>query len=154
MLQTAGLSLHERQPIAAHAKPVVWIHLHKAAGTLVCNLAMLNNESVVQPSKVCNLNDDQEVGDGVTGMGSSARRFSCSDRLRHYREGGFTWGQIERDVSPSEYQGCGFVTGVMLREPTALARSVLQYNRFNGAKLVHWLNTSDDVVCHGACEHP
>ena len=106
--------------------PFVWLHIHKAGGELICTLAKWVREQVVQPSKLCNAYDACPFGDGTLGIITADRnvrvamsqRPSCQKRMSYMTSHGFTFSSVERDLTIDEVS-CGFVTGVMLREPVA-----------------------------------
>ena len=107
-------------PVAASAgaaaaprhRPVVWVHLHKAAGTWMCTQAKRQREHVLSPENDCNFQDTRI--DGPAATGTRAKRLSCSQRRDAYRKLKATWGQIEREVNAEDVR-CGFL-GVLARE--------------------------------------
>ena len=118
--------LEERIEIFSRRPPFVWLHIHKAGGELICTLAKWVREQVVQPSKLCNAYDACPFGDGTLGIITADRnvrvamsqRPSCQKRMSYMTSHGFTFSSVERDLTIDEVS-CGFVTGVMLREPVA-----------------------------------
>jgi len=104
-------------------KPLIWIHLHKAAGTFMCAMAQLANESVVKPSDNCNWlpHDDFKQSDDFR------IHPSCHFRYQYFKKHGYTYGQLEREVKDTDLCWETFDYGVMLREPIAYMRSVLNF---------------------------
>lgn len=98
-------------------KPMMWVHIHKAAGSLICYSAGVNGERVVQPSGNCNWSGH----DGGAGA-LYKERTNCSERHAHFAEHNYTWGQIER-VLADEFCFDDFEYGVWLRDPMTLANS-------------------------------
>lgn len=117
-----GGKLKPARPLGGiRRKPLVWVHLHKAGGHLMCNMAKLN-ENVVRPETNCNW----EGHDGWKQSGQPSVRKSCSERAQMFHEFGYTYGQIEREISDEEV--CDqFRYGIMFREPLALMQSTLNY---------------------------
>lgn len=70
-------------------KPVIWLHLHKAGGTFMCQKAKAEHERVVTPGTVCNFRDNEV--DGVSRMGKKGIGMSCERRFQLFETKGFTW---------------------------------------------------------------
>jgi len=142
----------------AERKPVIWIHLHKTAGTMMCKFAKINDEVVVEPEGNCNFWLDGGLAvDGFAAMGLQKHRMSCAQRSELYRRNGFTWGQIEREVNLEDI-GCNdsFMYGIMLREPMGLMLSSLNYDHWNATNLVTWLQDTEvniEHACGDCCNH-
>lgn len=100
-------------------EPVLWLHVHKCAGTLMCELAHAAGEKVVQPSKNCNW----DVGDAVYFMGRPSPKPTCAERQQYFAEKGYTWGAVEHELSAG-HPCPGFLYGTMLRDPMALVDSI------------------------------
>jgi len=106
-------------------KPFLWVHIHKAGGTFMCELAQLAGEAVVEPSDgACNWRGQDQYKD------SGKERLSCDDRARYFNhpKRNATWGQIEREFSQSDRCWKKFNYGVMLREPISLLESEVNYH--------------------------
>jgi len=132
--------------LARSRKPLVWVHLHKAGGTLMCYLAELN-EKVVSTRHNCNW----EGHDGWEESGRPSVRKSCSERAKMFHKNGYTYGQIEREMDDDEL--CDkFRYGIMFREPLALMQSIVNYELWYQRKVGHtaysqpFLEFPDDVA--------
>jgi hypothetical protein len=99
---------------------MIWYHVHKCAGTLMCHVANTAGERVVQPNKNCNWHPY----DAVHGLGNNgAAEPTCAARAQFFSNGGFTWGAIEherRNMHPCPQ----FMYGTMLRAPLDLMDSI------------------------------
>lgn len=151
---------------SAERKPVIWIHLHKAGGTMICKFAKINNEVVIEPEVTCNLEPENgalaefHVPDRIDGnaqAGQQRHRIDCAQRLELYRCNGFTWGQIEREVNLEDI-GCNdsFMYGIMLRKPMDLMVSNLNFDKWNATNVVAWLQDAEvniEYPCGEACKH-
>jgi len=113
--------------VPAGRKPIIWVHIHKAAGTFMCWLASRAGESVVRPNANCNWN----VYDGVMDTGPRASPPTCLSRTHYFESGGYTYGQVERELKPADLGCAGFNYGVLLREPIDLIHSTLQFEAAN-----------------------
>jgi hypothetical protein len=109
---------------ATMARPMVWIHIHKNAGSTVCALAKANGERIISPHHNCNW--DEHDNSWITGKGVHT---SCATRQKTFAEQGATWGQIEREVHLDDF--CeGFRYGIMLRDPVEHAVSLSLFHDF------------------------
>jgi hypothetical protein len=107
--------------IRSKTKPLVWVHLHKAGGTLMCQMAK-KNEHVVYPNENCNWKGH----DSWKQSGPRYYKKTCADRARMFEAGGFTYEQVEREMDDDEL--CEeFRYGVMFREPLALMKSIVNF---------------------------
>jgi hypothetical protein len=149
---------HAEHEQAVHV-PVLWVHVHKAAGSLLCNLARQYGERIISPSKTCNL----EPGDGVQALGEAPDGMHCTQRFVLHQMQNATWAQLEREAR-AEDLACGqrsespaFLTGIALRSPVALMQSVARHQHFNLTALVGWLRRavggSPVGACGAACGH-
>lgn len=112
-------------------KPLVWMHVHKAGGSLMCQLAK-KHERVVSPDENCNWKGH----DGYEESGKAYKRVPCAERAKAFHSRGFTYGQVEREMDDNEV--CSdFRYGVMLREPMSLMHSLLNYEIWYTAKFDH-----------------
>jgi hypothetical protein len=106
---------------ANRSKPLIYFHIHKAGGSLMCRFAQ-QTEMVVHPSDNCNWKGHDGYGDA----GQVAKRVPCEQRRALFQQNGFTYGQIEREVADEEM--CDdFDYAVMLREPNALMTSLWNF---------------------------
>mmetsp|Transcript_27878 Transcript_27878/g.74390 ORF Transcript_27878/g.74390 Transcript_27878/m.74390 type:complete len:260 (+) Transcript_27878:276-1055(+) len=106
----------------SHAKPVIWVHIHKSMGTFIYSMAMLNHENVVRPSFNGNWWPYDSPDPSRTGEAWQAKA-DCSKRAEFFAWSNVTWAQIEHDMD--DYNLCHghFNYGILLRDPNALAIS-------------------------------
>lgn len=109
-------------------KPVMWVHLHKNAGSTMCIWARLNaKEKCVKPWANCN---SLTLGDDWIQNGLATKRnwTTCEKRAALFHSKNFTWGQIEREVSDGDLCMDDFLYGIMLRDPTKRLQSYINGN--------------------------
>jgi hypothetical protein len=107
--------------MANRSKPLIYFHIHKAGGSLMCRFAR-QAELIVHPDENCNWQGHDGYGDA----GQVARHVPCDQRRSFFQQNGYTYGQIEREVDDQEM--CeDFDYAVMLREPNALMASLWNY---------------------------
>lgn len=104
-------------------KPMLWVHIHKAAGTFMCGMARKAQEQVVEPNDNCNW----KLHDGYKDSGKNERALSCWERAEYFHAGRFSYAQIEREIWPEDLCWDDFDYGVVLREPLELMHSELNY---------------------------
>jgi len=116
-------SAHKR-PIAASAmeKPLLMVHVHKAGGTYMCQMAKVAKMLVPQPA--CNW----EEADGYRMSCQGGPFPTCAERAAHYKHSGWTAGAIERELYDSDICPDDFRYSVLLREPIHLIQSNLNFN--------------------------
>jgi len=113
-------------------KPVIWIHVHKNAGSTICQLARANNESIVAEKADgdgnCNwVQHDEEI------QINASSHTSCADRSHAFATHQWTFGMIEREVHEDDI--CeGFMYGTLLREPVSHALSFANYELIDVAR--------------------
>lgn len=128
---SAGAQLHNntafisQKTTVTRQKPLMWVHIHKAAGTLMCHLAPLAYERIVLPNSNCNWNPQDMFGTS----GNPEAGPTCLERMHYFEKHGYTYGQIERELWDSDYCWDHFDYAVMLREPIDLMHSSLNYNK-------------------------
>lgn len=120
-------------PPVMNRKPVMFVHLHKAAGTSICCEAR-RREKVVTPSNNCNAvyNSNQRWSFDSwklwrPGTTLQKRWTSCEERLEHMRAYGFTWRAIERELVDGDICPSVFFYFSVVREPMGLMESVTKY---------------------------
>jgi hypothetical protein len=107
--------------VANRTKPLIYFHIHKAGGSLMCRFAR-QTEMVVHPEENCNWQGHDGYGDA----GQVAKRVPCDQRRALFQQNGYTYGQIEREVADDEM--CDdFDYAVILREPNALMASLWNF---------------------------
>lgn len=118
------LTLFRKSTLQARneSKPLMWLHIHKAGGTLMCKFAKKYERLIAPADANCNwLWHDEYDQSGAEGS-----RTPCAERARVWKEGGFTYGQVEREMDTNEL--CDdFRYGVMLRDPLSLIHSMVNY---------------------------
>mmetsp|Transcript_125035 Transcript_125035/g.266877 ORF Transcript_125035/g.266877 Transcript_125035/m.266877 type:complete len:307 (+) Transcript_125035:95-1015(+) len=113
-------------------KPIVWIHIHKNAGTTICDLAQLNNETIVSGANCYWGHHDSQL------LINTSNHTSCAERRHAYATNHWTFGMIEREIHEDDI--CeGFMYGILLREPVSHAVS------FANAEFA---NVTRDLACH------
>jgi len=129
------------------AKPVMWLHVHKAMGSMFYVQAGRNNESIVQPSFNGNWwpHDTRSGGHGGP---------SCEKRIKHFRDTGATWGQIEHAVTDDDLCHKDFNYGTFLRDPNELAVSKANFERFTPDQTIDALEclVQDKIEKSKACQ--
>jgi hypothetical protein len=147
ILGRKDLQRPKRFPIEVRKRPLIWLHVHKVAGTFMCNMAKRNHETVERPENNCNWMGH----DGFRLSGKPSVRRSCFKRAKMFRTEGFTYGQIEREVHDDEV--CDkFSYGIMFREPVGLAQSLMNYELWYQVNQEHndyenpFLNFPPDVA--------
>lgn len=145
--QNGGRPVFQRRPLSKRATrkmsaeyvvkrrtPMIWLHIHKAGGSLMCWLAQLAGERILEPSDgACNwLRHDAYLDSGKDKV-----KVSCDERVRQMHSQGSTWSQIERELGDSDRCWDDFHYGVSLREPVALLESMVNYRpgKFGGGPL-------------------
>lgn len=138
-------------------KPVVFLHITKAAGHEMCFLAQLNGEHVdktVDNGLSCNaLADDfnlpnfllfrhitveqhEPLPPELTPLSAalthlSAETVTCAQRWNYVRENDITWQQIEREFKDEDYCPKMFSYATLVRDPLRRMESFLNFQVFN-----------------------
>jgi len=125
-------------------KPVLYTHLHKSAGTSMCTLAVLNNESVNDPYFDTNCNTDEDgCNAGLQPDGGVAKtQKTCAERMSEAAATGFSYMGIEKwvdDFSPASCPGLLYAT--VVREPMSRIVSNTEFARSLG-----WNATNDEIM--------
>jgi hypothetical protein len=134
MNQTVHAFLADLAP--ARQKPLMFLHIHKAGGTMLCRFAR-QAEVVVRPEDNCNWKGQ----DDYHTSGQPNLHKTCADRLLFFRQNGFTYGQIEREMGDEE-MCADFDYAVLLREPMALMSSLWNYELWYAWK--GWGSTKEE----------
>jgi len=121
----AGEVVAEAGAHAHEGRPILWLHIHKAGGTFMCQMAKLAGERIVQPQGNCNW----EEHDMWRNSGHSDGGPSCAERKEYFEQGEYSWGQIERELFDTDQCPSYFKYGVMMREPMALMESMLNFQK-------------------------
>jgi hypothetical protein len=145
------------QPMGHHNahKPVIWVHVHKSAGTIMCLLAQENGEAVVQPHANCNrvpFDDNHRLQRDAEQASIGHPDFlSCAERGKHLGEQNYTWAQIERPIESHDFCRKLFFYGIALRDPLDIAESILNYDDRAEIGVRHLCN-SNYKECLGCLE--
>eukprot|EP00931_Biecheleriopsis_adriatica_P051634 TRINITY_DN29978_c0_g1_i1.p1 TRINITY_DN29978_c0_g1~~TRINITY_DN29978_c0_g1_i1.p1 ORF type:complete len:341 (+),score=63.61 TRINITY_DN29978_c0_g1_i1:114-1025(+) len=136
-LMSAGR--HHQQPADQQRPPVVWLHVHKSAGTEMCNAAKQNGEQVPHEHGHSNLlnaaatavaeklsidSNCNLIEDDVLNLHKAVplQRLTCEQR----RDMKLSWMQIEREFDENDF--CeGMLYGTAIRDPAALAESAVNF---------------------------
>lgn len=151
---TALASLLQLKAPLQRAKPMMWIHIHKAAGTTMCWLAKQNGEKVVQPNENCNWVDQlRSTSDDVSEF-MEVPKVTCEDRAAYFFDNGFTWGQLERELYPGSFCPDAFDYGIMLREPEELITSFFDFQLPHYHDFLRCLGANNcDPISPGNVDH-
>lgn len=149
------------------SKPIIWLHLHKQAGSFVCLTAVLNKERPVAPNVNCNWLYHDHIWKTSFDLEEEAGLFakapvSCENRSKYFEANGFSFGAIEREMHSSDL--CPqFRYATLFRDPLLYLESVVPYefvkfidngkrcgvrsdNSINGSHVEDtWLNAFLDV---------
>jgi len=106
------------------SKPMMWVHLHKSGGSMMCSMAKRNHETVVTPGESCMWLNHDLFWDSPQYQGASFPPPTCAERKEHLQRNPFTWAQIERVFTEQDYCPETFTYGIMLRDPMHLALSM------------------------------
>jgi len=106
-------------------KPVVWLHVHKSAGSTICETARQNGENTALGDiGNCNLLSDDVMN--LHRDDAALKPLTCAERRQQARAGSVTWMQIEREFNEGDLCD-GFLYGTSLRDPAMLAQSLVNY---------------------------
>jgi len=136
------------RPTHARSKPVLFYHISKAGGTMMCKLARQLGEAVVQPETNCNW-EGVDFGRHHASKGQGA--VSCEAREKHFSRQGATWGSIEEPLDTSDLCHSDFLYATVLREPSALGKSrVLFDNVINFREHLECVEKRNQKLCERA----
>jgi len=109
-------------------KPVLFVHIHKAGGTMACFVA--RRFGARSPSTSCNWNGFDNYGSSCQGGPYP----TCTERAFKYHLERWTFGAIERELRQEDICLNDFRYGVLLRDPLKLMQSHLNfnYNQYRG----------------------
>lgn len=118
-----------KDDLPARDHPLLWIHIHKAAGSYICHMAQVAGEDIVRPNANCNL-----IGhDGYGDSGHPERTMTCQQRAQLFRRRMWTFGAIERELYDKDLCFQQFDYGILLREPLDLMHSEMNYRAAQNA---------------------
>eukprot|EP00403_Amphidinium_massartii_P010701 CAMPEP_0178431908 /NCGR_PEP_ID=MMETSP0689_2-20121128/32105_1 /TAXON_ID=160604 /ORGANISM="Amphidinium massartii, Strain CS-259" /LENGTH=283 /DNA_ID=CAMNT_0020053865 /DNA_START=56 /DNA_END=904 /DNA_ORIENTATION=- len=127
----ATLAHRSNASAAMDGKPALFVHIHKAGGTMACFVAKrFGARTPNVPS--CNWNGFDSYGQSCRGGPYP----SCAERASQYRLERWTFGSIERELRQEDVCFNDFRYGVLLRDPLQLMQSHLNFNYkfFHGAR--------------------
>ena len=123
---------------------VAWVHLHKCAGSSICDLALANNETSLYSSN-CNLENDGcglsswvNVSDWLTPRPQSK---TCDQRMASAR----TFMGVERWTDADMCDTTQLLYGTMMRDPLDRLVSNTEYARAQVAAHA-WTASSEEIV--------
>ena len=122
---------------------MLWLHLHKSAGSSIRHIAALNGEVPLQPATTnWNLFLKDRERDGVV---------NCTERLALFElQEASTWVSVERPFEESA-DAClssktkQFQMGVALRNPIETAESTMSYHDINPEELTEKLKRASEL---------
>lgn len=92
-----GATLAKEKPsypqTGAGKRPWLYLHIHKAAGSHMCELAMKAREQIVVPSQKCHW----EEHDMPEHMGKPETSIRCEQRMQYMKDNGATYAHIARE---------------------------------------------------------
>lgn len=140
MIQQGGLLQYSQKQ---SRKPMLWIHLHKNAGTSICELARANSEIIVKErfdgGHSINTNCMWMDHDHYKLLNASIG-VSCTDRNEAFAKNHWTFGMIEREVNDNDM--CeGFLYGIALRDPMSRVISSARYDNVNVSRVIECIRS-------------
>mmetsp|Transcript_31057 Transcript_31057/g.70615 ORF Transcript_31057/g.70615 Transcript_31057/m.70615 type:complete len:354 (-) Transcript_31057:14-1075(-) len=146
----------------AQRKPVMWMHLHKSAGTLMCKWALKAGERVVTPNEYCGadaLGDARvpfwkdTVYQTICPMKKPNPSLTCDQRKAVF--GKATFGAIERELYPGDICPSDFTYGTIMRDPIDRMESQINYEGPYAFRkiikcIIENLQAKNNTVCDGA----
>ena len=116
---------------ARNGRPVMYNHLHKAGGTMVCELAKRNGEKLPPNNSNCNMVPDDNWEGGVAADPSAwppTTSVGCAQRQQLVHDHSLTWMSQERWV---DLEHCDdFYHAITLRDPLDRIVSNFMHTRF------------------------
>ena len=96
-----------KRDVAAVGKrlPIIWVHITKAGGTTMCQLAHMMHERVVRPADPnCNWRgvDFFQLSSAEPYAPQYASYPSCEVRAAYFAAHGYTYAQVERPIESSD----------------------------------------------------
>lgn len=132
-----------------HRKPFFWYHLHKSAGTNICQLAQENDEVIPSLTPLSNCNwspDDHHRWFRMLKQSGRDAPANCSQRLKLWNDTRFTWSQIERPFDlKAMFCPLSFSYATALRDPIQSLESMLSF--FDPLEPRNQLERQKDVQC-------
>lgn len=134
---------------APKRKPVMYFHIHKSGGTIMCAQAVEKGERVVQSGHYCGSNEFHDwaaLGDwpwfvevGYFFNHTCAEcSHTCADRVAMFGDE-YTWNSVERQLDSGDLCFDDFVYVTIMRETISRLTSQLNYEPFNRSGFVSCL---------------
>merc|ERR1719221_2293130 len=115
-------------------KPAVFLHIHKNAGSWMCDIAKSNNETTPN-NAVCVIVQH----DSWAHRCNLPVHFSCPDRSSYVNRSNLSFHAIEREFRETDYCPDTFLYATFVRDPIARMESFYWYD--DGYKAVETFNT-------------
>jgi len=135
--------LHVTSAALQETRPnVAWVHLHKCAGSSICNLALANNETSLysfncnSENDGCGLDSWVNVSEWLTPRPQSK---TCDQRMASAR----TFMGVERWTDADMCDTTQLLYGTMLRDPLDRLVSNTEYAQ---AQVAAWTASSEEIV--------
>ena len=116
---------------ARNGRPVMYTHLHKAGGTMICELAKRNDEKLPPNNSNCNMYPDDNWEGGVAADPSAwppTTSVGCAQRQKLVRDHSVTWMSQERWVDDEHCDT--FFYAITLRDPLDRIVSNFMHTRY------------------------
>jgi hypothetical protein len=145
-------------PNPKRSRPTFFMHLHKAAGTTLCELAVRNGQRAAGMKGIgtkalgfnCNLlgDDPGHLGLEVEGQestyGQAEGKLSCKGRLEIMKRDRLVFSAVERWLFPSDLCLNSFIYITCLRDPVKRIKSSIKFHREQSEALVtDWATTHE-----------
>jgi hypothetical protein len=148
MINVASASKNSKQS-SKHRIPF-FMHLHKAAGTTICELAERNkkraagmgDDAAEHLGFNCNLRGDDpgHLGLGVKGQestyGQAEGKFSCEARANILQKNSLQFTAIERWIFPAEICPSKFIYMTCFRDPISRIKSAVKFHKRQTEKVI------------------
>jgi len=149
-------------PNRKRSRPTFFLHLHKAAGTTLCELAVRNGQRAAGMRGIstkhlgfnCNLlgDDPGHLGLGVAGQestyGQAEGKLSCKGRLELMARDKLVFTAAERWLFPTDLCVEAFVYVTCLRDPVKRIKSSVKFHKEQSEKLVTEWATKHEFFSH------
>jgi len=137
--------------LTADRKPVMWVHIHKAAGTAVCCAARYR-EYFGGPYVFNNCNLPKDNYNMKYTEAWTRPTIPCGNRLAQMVETNSTWMSIERPLLQSDICS-SFIYATMLRQPMSSIESFINFDLYaNKTQFTSILSCIQDGSCHDDVE--
>lgn len=107
-------------PESKQSKPIMWLHLHKAAGNFMCKQAKKQGEKT-GPYHCC-ISERDRCG------AKRPDRVHCAERRA--ASGAYSFTMVEREVTREDLECPDVLYGTMLRDPVQMMTITLAHNNY------------------------